>query len=275
MKKLVSLFAALLLVCGCSRTMQTSSGQQYLSSYKPATYGAVRSDEKGGEATPEKTIEEKLREVAAVEPTLTFPTSIGLARIENGALTAVPLDELEIWNAAAEKLGAEYGSFVPLSPMVARMVGDQYRSPSSSRGTDNIVDIIRLGAARQHTHTTLIYEVITKASKQDTILSATNVTIIGGLVVPSKIHETEAVGNGLFIDVMQGYPYGTISSVVEKQKRVASSWGWGSDDADTEKAADKVKIKLVQKLANETVDLLQELRGKLEQARQEKAPATP
>ena len=272
MKKLVCLFAALLLVSGCSRTMQTSSGQQYLSSYKPATYSAPRSDKKGEDTAPEKTIEEKLREVAAVEPTLTFPTSIGLARIENGTLTTVPLEELEIWKATGEKLGFEYGEFVPLSPMIARMVSDQYKT-SSSRSTDGIVDVIRLGAARQHVHATLIYEVVAKEHKQDTILSAANVTILGGLVLPSKIHETEALGNGLFIDVMQGYPYGTISAAVEKEKRVASSWGWGSDKADSDKAADKVKIKLVQKLADEAAVLLHELRTKLEQARKDKSAA--
>lgn len=269
MKNVLGLFAVFLLLSGCSRTLQTSSGEQYLSSYKPPLSSPPPAAQKGEAEVPEKTLEERLREAAAVEPVLQFPTSIGLARIEGGALTAVPMEELAIWNAAAEKLGPEYGTFVPLSPIVARMVNDQYKPSPAYRGADNIVNTIRLGAARQHVHATLIYEVVAKESKQDTILSAANVTILGGLVLPSKIHETEAMGNGLFIDVMQGYPYGTISAVVEKQKRVASSWGWGSDQADTAKAADKAKIKLVQQLSEETVLMLQELRSKLQNVPQD------
>lgn len=261
MKLFIPAVFGFLALSACSYHTQTSSGQEYLSAYKPLpNYVQAGKDEDGTAAVP-KSMQEKLREVAAVEPTLTFPQRMGLARIEDGALTTVPPEELEIWSKTNERIGSEFGEFVPLSPMVARMASD--RGVERRVGTEGIVDVIRLGAARQHVHSVLIYEVVTKQSERETILSAAKVTILGGYIVPSNVHETQAMGSAMFIDVMQGYPYGTVSANVDAQKRLSSAWGWGSDTADKSKSADTAKIRLAEKLAQEAENMLRQLKREL------------
>lgn len=261
MKPFISAVLALFVLSACSFHTQTSSGQEYLSAYKPRSSYAQTAQKGDESGVPPKSMQERLREVASVEPTLAFPQRMGLARIEGGALTTVPPEELAIWSKTNERMGSGFGEFVPLSPMVARMVSDR---PAEHRvGTEGIVDVIRLGAARQHVHSVLIYEVVTRQSERETILSAAKVTILGGYIVPSNVHETQAMGSAMFIDVMQGYPYGTVSANVDAQKRVSSAWGWGADSADKSKSADKAKIKLAEQLAQETEKMLRQLKQEL------------
>jgi len=264
------LFAALaftvIVLSACSRTTQTTSGEAYLSQYThvPAA-GPIRvTKDAAGTVTEEiKSMDQRIREAAAVEPVLKFPARIGLARVENGNLTVIPMEEADGWGKAAERLGKSFGEFVPVNPMVAQMAATsgnygQYRSAGT-------VDVIRLGAARQHLDAVLVYEVITKESEHRNILAAANTTILGGYILPSERHDAEGLGNALLIDVIQGYPYGTLSTVVEKKSRAASAWGWGSKHGDKVELSRKVKAQAAQQLADESYDLFNDLRAQLGQ----------
>lgn len=70
-------FTILLFVSGCSYHTQTTSSDAYLDKHQSSKDNTLNSTNNG-------TIEDKIREVAAVEPTLTFPARIGVARINGG-----------------------------------------------------------------------------------------------------------------------------------------------------------------------------------------------
>lgn len=265
------LFAALaftvIVLSACSRTTQTTSGQEYLAQYKhvPAA-GPVRLTKQDADVEVDevKSMDQRIREAAAVEPVLKFPARIGLARVDNGALTVLPMEEADSWNKAATRLGKSFGEFVPVNPMIAQMVADNDSTRYSRRAGD-IIDVIRLGAARQHLDAVLVYEVTSKESEHSNILSAANVTILGAYVLPSARHDAEGLGNALLIDVVQGYPYGTLTAVVDKKSRMASAWGWGSKHGDREAFAQKIKAQAAQQLAEESYDLFNDLRSTLGQ----------
>ncbi|MEZ0261129.1 MAG: hypothetical protein ACAH80_08975 [Alphaproteobacteria bacterium] len=260
---LAALVLSAVLLSACSRTTQTTSGDAYLSQYRSVPVPAPVRQTKlaDGTVTEEiKSIEQRIREAAAVEPVLKFPARIGLARVENGYLTVLPMEEADGWNKAAQKLGRSFGEFVPVNPMIAQMA--ESGSYGQSRSTSTI-NMIRLGAARQHLDAVLVYEVITKESEHRNILAAANTTILGGYILPSERHDAEGLGNALLIDVIQGYPYGTLSTVVETKSRSASAWGWGSKPGDKVELTRKVKAQAAQQLADESVDLFTDLRLQL------------
>lgn len=245
MKKLSTILLCLLLVA-CGNHTQTTSGKSYLAKYKDKS---VAGD--GG-------IEDKLRAVASVEPTLTFPARIGLARIDGGRLSNIPGQEIAAWMEQKEKLGDGFGEFVPLNPMVAEMV-------SQSVGADgDVMNKIRLGAARQHLDAVLIYEVYSKTDNDSTLLSITDLTIIGGYILPSRAIEAEGFANAMLIDVMQGYPYGTVDVTVDKEEKYTQAWGSHDEVVDM---SDAIKIKAAVKLSGEAREMLLKLRAELAEKR--------
>ena len=251
--KRIFAFACALLLAGCTHTTQTTSGAAYLSQYDGVSY-------RSADTTQVKTIDQRVRDAAAVEPILKFPARIGIARIDQGRLSTIPAGEAEAWQKTEEKLGKGFGEFVPVSPMVAEMV--QHDSSVYNRN-DTVIDTIRLGAARQHLDAVLIYETVTKESTRDTALTAANVTLIAGWILPSKLHDADGYSNAILIDVIQGYPYGTIQTVVDKKTRISSSWGWGSNPSDTDKFADLIKRQAAVQLSDEAYDMFMKLRAEL------------
>jgi hypothetical protein len=256
------------LLSACDHTTQTTSGEAYLSQYKsvPVTGPAriTRADD-GTVIEEVKSIDQRIREAAAVEPVLRFPARIGLARIDRGSLTTIPMEEADGWSKAAARLGKSFGEFVPVNPMVANLVSGSDYSGSYHRNLTDIVNTIRLGAARQHLDAVLIYEVVAEESEHSNILSAANVTVLGGYVLPSKRHDAAGLGNALLIDVVQAYPYGTLTATVDKKSRTSSAWGWGSTSGDREAFVQKVKAQAALQLADESYDLFNDLRGQLGQ----------
>ncbi|NNG04813.1 MAG: hypothetical protein HKM95_12030, partial [Inquilinus sp.] len=96
--KLLALGAALVLVAGCSRAVQTTAGEDYLSFYTEAdTIGTSKAGD-------------PVREIASIEPLLQFPARIGVARVELGDLVPVPRAEAVAWAEAAERLGPTFGT---------------------------------------------------------------------------------------------------------------------------------------------------------------------
>jgi len=252
MKKILSFLIAILCITGCTNTIQTTSGQAYLEKHKTVTAPSDAS---------EGAFEDQLRKVANVEPTLTFPARIGLARIDGGRLVAIPSNEGDAWIALRDKLGKDFGEFVPLSPLVAQMAQNSVDFKQTNRGFETMNEI-RLGAARQHLDAVLVYEIYTKTDTNSNILSIGDLTIIGGFLLPSKTTEAQGYANAMLIDVMQGYPYGTVSATVDKEEVLTSRWGWGSDSGKTE-LNDQVKAKAAVNLSHEVDTMLQHLRAEL------------
>jgi hypothetical protein len=206
--KLLASLSALGLLAACSAATQMSSGSAYLANYPgqaPTPPAAV--EPHGRSLTPD----EEVAQVAAVEPHLRFPAKIGLARVQNGQLTAIPEEEARLWRDLAAKLGDRYGQFVVIDPMVAEFAAQSLSAPAASLSPmQKMVRTVRLGAARQHTDAVLVYETNSVSRKGDTPLQLLNWTIVGYYVVPSTTVHAQAVTNALFLDVRNGYPYATL-----------------------------------------------------------------
>lgn len=250
MKLWVFVFSFFIL-SACSRSTQTTSGKSYLSQYQNLTY--EENTESGY-----KTLDQKIRDVAAVEPILKFPARIGLARIEDGELTNIPGEEMEAWLKVRENLGGEQiGEFLIVNPMVADMA-----SSSVNLGSTSLVNKIRLGAARQHLDAVLMYEVYSKTDSKTNFLAIADITIIGGYILPSEQVEAEGYGNAMLIDVIQGYPYGTADVVIDKQTSLTPS---NYEYEKRDKYSQIVKTRAAIALSSEVEKMFQSLRAELNQ----------
>lgn len=213
---LATVLAGTGLLAACGYHVQDTSGRTFLdrepslAATPPQTASATRP----GAATD---FRRELRAAADVEPRLTFPARIGLARVERGEMTAIPPAEAEAWMKMAEKLGPRFGTFVPVSPLVVELVAseadDRGKERRLHRGiVAELVRKLRLGAARQHVDAMLIYEVTGHANDKATLLSVTDLSIVGLYVVPSRHLAAEGFASALLLDVRNGYPYGTATA---------------------------------------------------------------
>jgi len=235
MKSIRHLIAATALIGlgACSTTLQTSSGADYLSRYDASHEIA------NGAPTD---VDDDVRRIAAIEPNLIFPARIGLARIENGSLTALPADEARIWQDLLEGMGDEYGEFVPVSPLIASMVSEP-AAPGMNRAAAVIANV-RRGAARQHLDYVVTYEVGTSRREKSNALALADLTIIGMFVLPSRSVEVEATASALMLDVRTGYPYATLTTHADKSgvSRAISQRSTSLGYADTAKARAVAKL---------------------------------
>lgn len=236
-------FAILALaLVGCTSSVQTTSGADYLR----------RADAALGAGGAGSSVDAEVRAIAAIEPQLRFPARIGLARIENGSLTAAPADELELWSALSERLGTSAGELVPVSPLIAAMV-----APQGERAKDAaaVVADIRRGAARQHLDYVFIYEVVSVDNTRTNALSAADFTILGMFVLPSRDVEIDATANAVLLDVRNAYPYGTATAFAEARRTttLVRSGERGREASET------ARLEAVHNLTNDAHDVLSEL----------------
>lgn len=240
--------AAALALAGCGYNVQTSSGADYLSGYSAS--GLAK----------ETTIDQRVFEVAAVEPTLRFPARIGLARIDDGDLSPIPSEEAEAWAMAAQNLGPGFGTFVPVNRLIAEIIvpsgNGGHAGPQQLR---QIVEKIRLGAARQHLDAVLIYQTHYTADSADTVLAIADWTIIGAFMLPGQSIEATAFASALLIDVRNGYPYGTADAVVDRET-LSTTFGRHSASAELGgEARTAAAVALVPEVEQMMIDLREEL----------------
>jgi hypothetical protein len=183
---------ALLITAACTPHIQTSSGQSFID----ASPGLIDAD---------------IAVAAGVEPNLHFPARIGIARIVNGSLTLPPTEEIALFADIAER-NSSYGTFVPVSPLVMAMmagtdtaISAQYRH----RNAGEIIKQIRLASARQHLDYVIIYEVGARSRTTNSPFALADVTLVGGMLLPTRNIDVAGIGAAAFLDVRNGYPYGT------------------------------------------------------------------
>jgi hypothetical protein len=259
MSKIHSLLLLCLGLVACDSHLQTTSGAEYLEKNKNVPSGPAANSKN-------TSIEDKIRKVAAVEPTLRFPARIGLARIDNGRLSALPGEEVAAWDKVKHKLGSGFGELVPLNPMIAEMVSQSVLSNNDNM-TNNVMDKIRLGAGRQHLDAVLIYEVYSNTGSENNLLSIADLTIIGGFILPSRAISAEGYASAMLIDVLQGYPYGTVDVTVDKEEQYSTSWGSNNKERELSNSA---KTKAAIKLTEEAEKMFQRLRLELAEKRAKK-----
>ena len=247
---------AVLLVFGlaaCEHHVQTTSGSQYLAAYNA-----------GAGKTPDATssalaaIDAEILAAAAVEPQLRFPARLGLARIDNGRLTAIPAAEGKAWHSLAERLGSGYGAMLPVSPLIAALA-----TPATIEDVDygsrlaEVVREIRLGAARQHLDAVLIYETFGTSEATDNALAITKLAIIG-FFLPTEDVEAEGFAQAVLVDVRNGYTYGTaMATAAEPVFQMATSGNRYDAELD---ARDEARVLAVEALTGEVETMMRELR---------------
>jgi len=251
----------MLLPAGCSVYTQDSSGEAYLAKYQ------IDSGPSG------RAIDEAVRASAAVEPLLTFPARIGVARIERGIMTPIPAGELEAWAKLGDKLGPSWGEFRPVSPLIAKLASDALPGGKERRYGDAMtqtIEQIRVGAARQHIETVLIYEVAGKSSSNSSPLSLADLTIIGAYLMPSRVLHAQGAATALLVDVRNGYPYGFTDPVTVEDKELSPSVGSDHRKLTLQEDAESAATA---KLVDQVEVMVRELRPKLEARRREKETA--
>jgi len=262
MKRLsLCLLAVTLGLAACSsHTAQYTSGSDYLSAY-PQTVTTTATATSQGTAT---SLDEAVRQAAAVEPTLRFPAKIGVARIARGKLTALPATEAEAMLASLERSG-RYGTFTPVDPLTARLARDSVGGPvyddrgrSRGDGLGGVLSTARIGAARQHLDAVLIYEVGVRGDTRNTGLAFADLTIIGGAILPTRSLTAKAVANAVLIDVRNGYRYGSASAEKDVEKLFTS---WGSD-----KRAEELRIEVAAQAIEELAPEVEAMFAELESA---------
>ena len=208
------LFALCLVSIGCqSHSVQMTSGKKYLSGY--TTHESTEANASD--------LNEEVKAMASIEPSIQFPARIGLVKLFNGRITNLTVDEVEAWEESRAEMGSQFGDFIPVSPMVAEMVYTPRSTTGKSKtNPSDIFRKVRLGAARQHLDHVLIYEVFSETKTTKLASSVANWTIIGGYFVPSREIKTTGFANALLLDVRNGYPYGTASATLNAKEFSAS-----------------------------------------------------
>ncbi|MEQ9607937.1 MAG: hypothetical protein RLN99_09750 [Kiloniellaceae bacterium] len=266
-KRLVSLalaagLAGLLAACG--HQVQTTSGSKYLSAYSDSEAALDR----------EVATDAEIAAAANVEPQLRFPARIGLARIGEQGLIAVPSAEAEAWRGLAGRLGSSYGEFVPVSPLVAALATphpsklvvtlNQDRARSYRTSLARVVREIRLGAARQHLDAVLIYEAFGSSEESSNPLAVTKLALIG-FFLPTENVAAEGFAQAVLVDVRNGYTYGTASAVAEKPSHRLTTV---SDSRDAHRSAlAEAEARAVAGLTGEVEVMVRDLRLALAEQR--------
>ena len=232
---------------GCqSHSVQMTSGKKYLSNY--TNYDATE--------TNASDLNEEVKAIASIEPSIQFPSRIGLVKLFNGRITNLSVEEIEAWEESRRAMGATFGDFIPVSPMIAEMVYTPRKTNSKSKGNpSDIFRKVRLGAARQHLDHVLIYEVFSETKTTKLASSVANWTIIGGYFVPSREIETAGFANALLLDVRNGYPYGTASATLNATEFSASQ----TYRDNSRNLSDKNQVSTVIKLIPEVQQMMEKL----------------
>lgn len=246
--------AAILLAAACTTQVQTSSGAAYLERWDAATATAPGVPVAAATGTG-AALEDKIRAAAAVEPMLSFPARIGIARIENGALVPVPADEAAAWMALGTALGPGIAQFEPVDPLVAEMTRASAGLAPARGDVGGLVAIIRLGAARQHLDAVLIYAVGTTTETTNTAIAFADLTIIGGAFLPTREIEAAGRASALLIDVRNGYPYGRTQAEIALAE-LSTSWGSDGARADLAREAEARTVARLAENVEEMFDLL-------------------
>lgn len=249
--RFIVLICSAALIAACTNDVQTSSGRDYLSRYE--TVGSPNSGTSVSHFS-----DEAIRKAANVEPIIKFPATFGLARIVNGSLSHIPSEEAALWAELAEKKSA-LGRFVAINPLIAEFTAAATRGAGKYKrniqGPGEIVQTIRLGAARQHVDAVLIYEVGARARNSTTALGFADLTIIGGFFLPTRSIDAQGIAQALLLDVRNGYPYGTANA----ESDLSELWtSWGAYDRQ-EELQNKAARKVVENLMPEVDEMLDKL----------------
>ncbi len=252
MRQIGTLLVVLVLLNGCTSNVQYSSGKDYLSKYP-----SQQNIESGTD------LDGLVAKAASVEPNLKFPAKIGLVRVHNAQISAIPQNESDAWIELSKKLGDKFGEFIPVSPLIAEMASSAVGfKPAERKNLQDIIAKIRIGAARQHLDVVVIYEVFGTADSESNIFSILDWTIIGGFISPGRDVKAVGYAQALLLDVRNGYPYGTASATATEEAMTAAINSYSKQREMSYIAANVAALKIVPEVDDMFQKLLIELVAK-------------
>ena len=86
-----------------SHSVQITSGKEYLSNYSDYDASEMNASD----------LNEEVKLIASIEPSIKFPSRIGLVKLFNGRITNLSPDEVEAWEDARRTMGSKFGEFIP------------------------------------------------------------------------------------------------------------------------------------------------------------------
>jgi hypothetical protein len=275
--RLLASFGLMAGLAACSESIQTTSGGDYIANYEQAA--RIARDEQSLKALDRKRsgsaeadrprvrlsrsvrdLNDMVLEAASVEPLLTFPARIGVARISGGRRTTIPPHEAEAWFGLATLMDGEIGELVPVSNAVADMASSAVglRTGNLNRHQEALAKI-RLGAARQHLDAVIIYEAFANANSQRSWFSVIDYTLVGSFLVPTHFNKAEAIATAIIMDVRNGYMYATVTAAEEATEL---SRYWTRHEGERS-ASQRATADVSQKLAERIGETMFELRRRL------------
>lgn len=269
------LLATMMLGCA-DHSVQTTSGKDYLAKYKSTGKTEVAANPRPTKSSPvaRVTFDQALHHVANIEPTLSFPARIGVAKIgcwmgydqpSDQGLTLEPCkgsqhlhpDEVTAWSEMASNLGTSFGTIIPISALAINDALQEAGRIGLEPGSLNQVERVKLAAARQHLDAVIIYETEQRSTKDTNALAIGDLTLIGAFVLPSKRVEGQAYAAAIMVDPRSGYPYGQIEASAESGDRYTSTV---QAHAEARDAMLDAEMQVVNALANETEKAIRNLR---------------
>ncbi len=248
-----------LYLAGCAHMMGHNSGEDYSKSYD-GSYDAVADRP----ASLLWAVDADISHSAALEPPISFPARIGVARIAGGQLTDLPAKEAAAWARLQQQMDDRYGELVPVSPLIASMVATSAQKGGKTQnktwqGKEQgaaIMDHIRRGAARQHLDYVVVYEILDHSDVRSNILALTDVTVLGLFIMPSRQVKMDVMVSAILVDVRNGYPYGTASTYAEASAVIKAA----DSQAQKQDLQNEARLKAVDDMVVEFEMLLHELR---------------
>lgn len=271
--KLLAGLCLMAALAACSETIQTTSGGDYIANYEQAAriardeqaLRAIHRKQTGQKGSDRPTLglsrsvrdlNDMVLEAASVEPLLTFPARIGVARISGGRRTTIPPHEAEAWFGLANLMQNEIGELVPINHAVADMASSAVglRTRDLNRHQAALAKI-RLGAARQHLDAVIIYEAFANASSTRSWFSVIDYTLVGSFLVPTHFNEAEAVATAIIMDVRNGYMYATVTATDEATELSRYWTRHEGERSASERATADVSRKLAERIGETMFDL--------------------
>jgi hypothetical protein len=208
------------------------------------------------DAAPEAQLNAEVAALFAVRPRLQTPARIALARLDGQRIAQPSDEEMTAWVALAGRLGAGFGEFVPLDPMMSELAAE---AVSTAQGPDAVrrsgLADLRRGSALIKADYALVYQVASNSRESDNLLSVTDWTIIGLWITPSRNVEGKALAQAALIDVRTGLPLGTATAQAERRglARATDAYQRSAQEADA------AALEAVQKLTEEVETLAAQL----------------
>ena len=147
-----------------------------------------------------------------LKPTLNFPARIALTKVQHNRLVKPTDPEIAQFQQLAEKLGAEFGEFVVVDPVMADLAAETVNAAKRDPRSD-----LRRAAALLKADYTLAYSVDSRSRSEQNALSLTDLTIVGMWIAPTRNVSAEAVAQAAIVDVRTGLPLGSTSAEADSQ----------------------------------------------------------